>query len=161
MELELHFSFAGALTSVCSTDHCHPGLLASPSLPGTLFTRNLLDSPFQDPTPPKFLRALCPPPLLSVACTLPHLLVAIISLVVRFPILALCSSPACVSCNSILGFSFPGRVHLQRITSSNYLHCQPAAQLGKDLIDLATFRPHPTASGCILVMGPLGIWGRA
>ncbi|XP_059733672.1 tectonic-like complex member MKS1 isoform X1 [Bos taurus] len=39
------------------------------------------------------------------------------------------------------------RVHLQRITSSNYLHCQPAAQLGKDLIDLATFRPHPTASG--------------
>ncbi|XP_064351042.1 tectonic-like complex member MKS1 isoform X2 [Camelus dromedarius] len=39
------------------------------------------------------------------------------------------------------------RVHLQRITSSNYLHYQPAAQPGKDLIDLATFRPHPTASG--------------
>ncbi|OWK15061.1 hypothetical protein Celaphus_00000617, partial [Cervus elaphus hippelaphus] len=38
------------------------------------------------------------------------------------------------------------RVHLQRITSSNYHHCQPAAQLGKDLIDLATFRPHPTAT---------------
>ncbi|XP_072813734.1 tectonic-like complex member MKS1 isoform X1 [Vicugna pacos] len=39
------------------------------------------------------------------------------------------------------------RVHLQRITSSNYLHYQPAAQAGKDLIDLATFRPPPTASG--------------
>ncbi|KAK1331324.1 hypothetical protein QTO34_009277 [Cnephaeus nilssonii] len=39
------------------------------------------------------------------------------------------------------------RVHLQRITSSNFLHYQPAAQDGKDLIDLATFRPHPTASG--------------
>ncbi|XP_036693798.1 Meckel syndrome type 1 protein isoform X3 [Balaenoptera musculus] len=39
------------------------------------------------------------------------------------------------------------RVHLQRITSSNYLHYQPAAQPGKDLIDLATFRPHPSASG--------------
>ncbi|XP_037019643.2 tectonic-like complex member MKS1 isoform X2 [Artibeus jamaicensis] len=39
------------------------------------------------------------------------------------------------------------RVHLQRITSSNFLHFQPAAQRGKDLIDLATFRPHPTASG--------------
>ena len=103
--------------------------------------------------------APCPPPRPSVACTLPHLLVVIISSVLRFPILALCSSPACVSCNSILGFSFPGRVHLQRITSSNYLHCQPAAQLGKDLIDLATFRPHPTASGCILVMGPLGDLG--
>ena len=33
-------------------------------------------------------------------------------------------------------------------------------QLGKDLIDLATFRPHPTASGCILVMGPLGDLGK-
>ncbi|XP_045443285.1 Meckel syndrome type 1 protein isoform X3 [Pipistrellus kuhlii] len=40
------------------------------------------------------------------------------------------------------------RVHLQRITSSNFLHYQPAAQDGKDLIDLATFRPHATASGC-------------
>uniref|UniRef100_A0ABI7ZH19 MKS transition zone complex subunit 1 n=1 Tax=Felis catus TaxID=9685 RepID=A0ABI7ZH19_FELCA len=39
------------------------------------------------------------------------------------------------------------RVHLQRITSSNFLRYQPAAQPGKDLIDLATFRPHPTASG--------------
>nr|XP_055113003.1 tectonic-like complex member MKS1 isoform X4 [Symphalangus syndactylus] len=39
------------------------------------------------------------------------------------------------------------RVHLQRITSSNFLHYQPAAELGKDLIDLATFRPQPTASG--------------
>ncbi|KAL0596981.1 Meckel syndrome type 1 protein [Plecturocebus cupreus] len=39
------------------------------------------------------------------------------------------------------------RVRLQRITSSNFLHYQPAAQLGKDLIDLATFRPQPTASG--------------
>uniref|UniRef100_A0A8P0SLQ6 MKS transition zone complex subunit 1 n=2 Tax=Canis lupus familiaris TaxID=9615 RepID=A0A8P0SLQ6_CANLF len=39
------------------------------------------------------------------------------------------------------------RVHLQRITSSNFLRYQPVAQLGKDLIDLATFRPHPTASG--------------
>ncbi|XP_059525592.1 tectonic-like complex member MKS1 isoform X2 [Myotis daubentonii] len=39
------------------------------------------------------------------------------------------------------------RVHLQRITSSNFLHYQPAAQDGKDLIDMATFRPHPTASG--------------
>nr|XP_020757808.1 Meckel syndrome type 1 protein isoform X2 [Odocoileus virginianus texanus] len=91
--------------------------------------------------------AACPPPLPSVACTPPHLLVAIISSVFCFPILALRSSPASVSFNSILGFFFPGRVHLQRITSSNYLHCQPAAQLGKDLIDLATFRPHPTASG--------------
>ena len=55
---------------------------------------------------------------------------------------------------------FPGRVHLQRITSSNYLHCQPAAQLGKDLIDLATFRPHPTASGCMVVMRPLRDLGK-
>ncbi|XP_029068505.1 Meckel syndrome type 1 protein isoform X3 [Monodon monoceros] len=39
------------------------------------------------------------------------------------------------------------RVHLQRITSSSYLHHQPAAQPGKDLIDLATFRPHPSTSG--------------
>ncbi|XP_017717090.1 PREDICTED: Meckel syndrome type 1 protein isoform X2 [Rhinopithecus bieti] len=39
------------------------------------------------------------------------------------------------------------RVHLQRITSSNFLHYQPAAELWKDLIDLATFRPQPTASG--------------
>ncbi|XP_036925667.1 Meckel syndrome type 1 protein isoform X2 [Sturnira hondurensis] len=39
------------------------------------------------------------------------------------------------------------RVHLQRITSSNFLHYQPATQRGKDLIDLATFRPHLTASG--------------
>ncbi|XP_030683013.1 Meckel syndrome type 1 protein isoform X4 [Nomascus leucogenys] len=39
------------------------------------------------------------------------------------------------------------RVHLQRITSSNFLHYQPAAELGKNLIDLATFRPQPTASG--------------
>ncbi|XP_012868928.1 PREDICTED: Meckel syndrome type 1 protein [Dipodomys ordii] len=39
------------------------------------------------------------------------------------------------------------RVHLQRITSSSFLHYQPAVQPGKDLIDLATFRPHPTASG--------------
>ncbi|XP_073902268.1 tectonic-like complex member MKS1 isoform X3 [Castor canadensis] len=39
------------------------------------------------------------------------------------------------------------RVHLQRITSSNFLHYQPAVQPGKDLIDLATFRPHPTPSG--------------
>uniref|UniRef100_A0A2I2YD35 MKS transition zone complex subunit 1 n=1 Tax=Gorilla gorilla gorilla TaxID=9595 RepID=A0A2I2YD35_GORGO len=39
------------------------------------------------------------------------------------------------------------RVHLQRITSSNFLHYQPAAELRKDLIDLATFRPQPTASG--------------
>ncbi|XP_048222068.1 Meckel syndrome type 1 protein isoform X2 [Perognathus longimembris pacificus] len=39
------------------------------------------------------------------------------------------------------------RVHLQRITSSSFLHYQPAAQPGKDLIDLATFRTHPTASG--------------
>uniref|UniRef100_A0A2K5RKU3 MKS transition zone complex subunit 1 n=1 Tax=Cebus imitator TaxID=2715852 RepID=A0A2K5RKU3_CEBIM len=39
------------------------------------------------------------------------------------------------------------RVRLQRITSSHFLHYQPAAQLGKDLIDLATFRPQPTASG--------------
>uniref|UniRef100_A0A452QM98 MKS transition zone complex subunit 1 n=1 Tax=Ursus americanus TaxID=9643 RepID=A0A452QM98_URSAM len=38
------------------------------------------------------------------------------------------------------------RVHLQRITSSNFLRYQPAAQPGKDLIDLATFRPHPTAT---------------
>uniref|UniRef100_G1R9L0 MKS transition zone complex subunit 1 n=1 Tax=Nomascus leucogenys TaxID=61853 RepID=G1R9L0_NOMLE len=38
-------------------------------------------------------------------------------------------------------------VHLQRITSSNFLHYQPAAELGKNLIDLATFRPQPTASG--------------
>ncbi|KAI2584193.1 MKS transition zone complex subunit 1 [Homo sapiens] len=38
------------------------------------------------------------------------------------------------------------RVHLQRITSSNFLHYQPAAELGKDLIDLATFRPQPTAT---------------
>nr|XP_011731334.1 Meckel syndrome type 1 protein isoform X2 [Macaca nemestrina] len=37
------------------------------------------------------------------------------------------------------------RVHLQRITSSNFLHYQPAAELWKDLIDLATFRPQPTA----------------
>nr|XP_008269466.1 tectonic-like complex member MKS1 isoform X2 [Oryctolagus cuniculus] len=39
------------------------------------------------------------------------------------------------------------RVHLQRITSGSFLHYQPAAQPRKDLIDLATFRPHPTASG--------------
>uniref|UniRef100_A0A2K5IXM7 MKS transition zone complex subunit 1 n=1 Tax=Colobus angolensis palliatus TaxID=336983 RepID=A0A2K5IXM7_COLAP len=39
------------------------------------------------------------------------------------------------------------RVHLQRITSSNFFHYQPAAELWKDLIDLATFRPQPTASG--------------
>ncbi|XP_028628179.1 Meckel syndrome type 1 protein isoform X2 [Grammomys surdaster] len=39
------------------------------------------------------------------------------------------------------------RVHLQRITSSNFLHYQPAAQMGKDLIDLATFRPPQAASG--------------
>uniref|UniRef100_A0A8C8YMH2 MKS transition zone complex subunit 1 n=1 Tax=Prolemur simus TaxID=1328070 RepID=A0A8C8YMH2_PROSS len=39
------------------------------------------------------------------------------------------------------------RVHLQRITSGNFLHYQPAAQSGSDLIDLATFRPQPTASG--------------
>ncbi|XP_040857027.1 Meckel syndrome type 1 protein isoform X1 [Ochotona curzoniae] len=39
------------------------------------------------------------------------------------------------------------RVHLQRITSSSFLHYQPAALPGKDLIDLATFGPHPTASG--------------
>ncbi|XP_075417656.1 tectonic-like complex member MKS1 isoform X1 [Tenrec ecaudatus] len=39
------------------------------------------------------------------------------------------------------------RVHLQRITWSNFLHYQPAAQPGKDLIDLATFRPQRTASG--------------
>lgn len=47
----------------------------------------------------------------------------------------------------ILGFFFLDRVHLQRITSSNFLHYQPVAQPGKDLIDLATFTPHPTASG--------------
>uniref|UniRef100_A0ABK0M4P9 MKS transition zone complex subunit 1 n=1 Tax=Rattus norvegicus TaxID=10116 RepID=A0ABK0M4P9_RAT len=39
------------------------------------------------------------------------------------------------------------RVHLQRITSSNFLHYQPAAQMGKDLIDLATFKPPQAASG--------------
>ncbi|XP_038184553.1 Meckel syndrome type 1 protein isoform X2 [Arvicola amphibius] len=39
------------------------------------------------------------------------------------------------------------RVHLKRITSSNFLHYQPAAQMGKDLIDLATFRPPQVASG--------------
>uniref|UniRef100_A0A2K5QA94 Uncharacterized protein n=1 Tax=Cebus imitator TaxID=2715852 RepID=A0A2K5QA94_CEBIM len=39
------------------------------------------------------------------------------------------------------------QVRLQRITSSHFLHYQPAAQLRKDLIDLATFRPQPTASG--------------
>ncbi|XP_077021015.1 tectonic-like complex member MKS1 isoform X2 [Tamandua tetradactyla] len=39
------------------------------------------------------------------------------------------------------------RVHLQRITSSTFFQYQPAAQPGKDLIDLATFRPHPSASG--------------
>ncbi|XP_025137021.1 Meckel syndrome type 1 protein isoform X2 [Bubalus bubalis] len=57
---------------------------------------------------------------------------------------AFCESP---STNSEAKVSQDSVVHLQRITSSNYLHCQPAAQLGKDLIDLATFRPHPTASG--------------
>nr|XP_017515920.2 Meckel syndrome type 1 protein isoform X1 [Manis javanica] len=39
------------------------------------------------------------------------------------------------------------RVHLQRITSSSFFRYQPAAQPGKDLIDLATFRPHPASSG--------------
>ncbi|XP_052051326.1 tectonic-like complex member MKS1 isoform X1 [Apodemus sylvaticus] len=39
------------------------------------------------------------------------------------------------------------RVHLQRITSSNFLHYQPAAQMGKDLIDLATFRSSQAPSG--------------
>ncbi|OBS83652.1 hypothetical protein A6R68_22367 [Neotoma lepida] len=39
------------------------------------------------------------------------------------------------------------RVHLQRVTSSNFLHYRPAAQMGKDLIDLATFRPPQVASG--------------
>lgn len=53
---------------------------------------------------------------------------------------------------SILGFSFPDRVHLQRITSGNFLHYQPVAQHGKDLIDLATFSPHPAASGCMVMI---------
>uniref|UniRef100_F6YN29 MKS transition zone complex subunit 1 n=1 Tax=Monodelphis domestica TaxID=13616 RepID=F6YN29_MONDO len=38
------------------------------------------------------------------------------------------------------------RVHLQRITSSTFLY-QSATQLGDDLINLATFNPHTSASG--------------
>lgn len=69
-----------------------------------------------------------------------------------FPILAVFISWLCVFDTRILDFSFLDRVHLKRITSSNFLHYQPAAQMGKDLIDLATFRPPQVASGCFWLM---------
>lgn len=144
--------------------------LRLPSLPGTLSAHSFqaysrrptcselcVRSTFSHPTRP--LRTRRPAHHLSFAGTR-HTFVGPPSSVLCFPIFAPCSS-ACVSFNEYLGFSFPDRVHLQRITSSNFLHYQPAAQDGKDLIDLATFRPHPTASGCRMVMCPLGYLGRA
>lgn len=145
-------------------DHCLHGLSASP-----LTTRNPLHSQLPDPPKPfkslplpnssepwipstlshlhSSLRTPRPTHFPSVACNLgsPTLLC------ILFPPSLLRVALVCLV-TSILGFSFPYRVHLQRITSSNFLQYQPAAQRGKDLIDLATFSPHPAASGCMVVM---------
>lgn len=165
---------SAAPTSAYNPAHCLRGLPASPLNTRKPLHLHLPDLPklFQVPAPPKFLGALCPQSTLSlslplgtprpthlpsVACT-PHTLVATPSSVSCFPHLHVYLLVVCLV-TSILGFFFLDRVHLQRITSSNFLHYQPAAQRGKD-IDLATFRPQ-TASRCMVVMCPLGDLGIA
>lgn len=147
--------------------HCLRGLPASPLIAWHPLCSQLLRAP-------RVLGAPCPqytfpsdsslaaprsPPFI---CGHPaHLRRGSPTSVLCFPSFAPCSSAWVSRFNECLGFSLPDRVHLQRITSSNFLHYQPAAQDGKDLIDLATFRPHATASGCRMVMCPLGYQGRA
>lgn len=161
---------SAAPTFAYNPDHCLRGLPASPlitghplraQLSGLLQAPNLLGALCPQYILPSYSSPEDPTPAhhLSFAGTR-HTFVGPPSSVLCFPIFAPCSS-ACVSFNEYLGFSFPDRVHLQRITSSNFLHYQPAAQDGKDLIDLATFRPHATSSGCRMVMCPLGYLGRA
>lgn len=139
--------FTASAVSLCLPTILHPlhsqhadphkptQIPGSPVFPGHSFTLTLP------------LRTRRPTHHPSVVCT-PH------TLVLCFPHLCLVFISRLDLLTSILGLSFPDRVHLQRITSSNFLHYQPAAQRGNDLIDLATFRPHPTASGCLVVMYP-------
>lgn len=141
-----------------------PQLLPLPSLRAFCLQAHLPDSPLLKSLHAlatfKPLGPLCPASLTCPAGAPTHLLfssrrLGISASVISFShlycvyLLAVCTSLLCVLDTHIWDFSSLDRVHLQRITSSNFLHYQPAAQMGKDLIDLATFKPPQAASGCL------------